>query len=191
MRIGIDIDEVIADTLTGIIAFYNGTYGTSLQRSDFSTYDFEEIWGLPEDEMIGRWYEFFETDHFASVEPVAGALSALKVLKENGHELFIVTARPHIVSKKTEDWVDMHYPDLFSGIYFSNRHGLEGVRRKKSELCAELNIAVLVEDDMHHANDCAASGIDVLLLDHPWNQGELPERIHRVFSWDDVIRMVS
>ena len=191
MRIGIDVDEIIADTLTQIIEFHNGTYGTALKRADFRSYNMWEVWGGSEEEAVRKWHEFFETNHFSSINPIAGALPALEILRENGHELFAITARPHIISEQTEDWIRVHYPDLFSGIYFSNRHGLAGIKKKKSELCVELGVTVLIEDDIYHATDCATNGIDVLLFDYPWNQGKLPECVRRVFSWDDVIRMVS
>lgn len=190
MRIGIDIDEVIADTLTEIIKFHNGAYGTTLTRGDVVRY-LGDVFGEQEEECTRKIFEFFETDHFAAVSPIAGALPALRILKDHGHELVIVTARPHAISAQTQAWIDAHYPELFSGIYFGNRHARTGDVRTKSELCLAAGAAVLIEDDLYHANECAANGIPVLLFDYPWNQGELPDHIHRVFSWDDVIRMVS
>lgn len=191
MRIGIDIDEIIAATLDAMMKYHNGMYGTSLKQADVFSYKLWEVWGGSEEEARQKWHEFFETDHFMGICPIAGAFVALSVLKERGHELFAITARPHHIAKKTEDWLDEHFPAVFSGVRFANTHGLSGSKHKKSELCIELGIGVLVEDDPRHAIDCADNGVDVILFDYPWNQVELPERVQRVYSWDDAIRLVS
>lgn len=191
MRIGVDVDEVIAETLNGVIAFHNERYGTNFKKADFFSYDCHEVWGGTHEEAVAKWFEFFETDHFAQISPIAGALPALTILKERGHELFAITARQHFIAKRTEDWINHYFPNIFSGVYFGNRCGLEGVKKKKSEMCAELGITILIEDDLHHAADCSSCGIEVLLLDYPWNQKELPEHVYRVFSWEDILRMVS
>lgn len=191
MRIGIDIDEVLANTLNGVIAFHNERYGTCFKKEDFFSYDCDEVWGGTREETIRKWYAFFETDHFSSVDPIAGALPALQILKENGHELFAITARPLVIAPQTNAWINSYFPGIFSGIHFGNRAGYDGVKKRKSEMCAELGITVIVEDDLYHAVDCAECGIRVLLLDHPWNQRELPANVYRMFSWDDVFRMIS
>jgi uncharacterized HAD superfamily protein len=191
MKIGVDIDEVIAETINAVIAFHNEAYGTTLKKADFSSYDCHEIWGGTEEEAILKWHEFFETDHFTSISPIAGAYPALLALKQKGHELFAITARQHLIAKQTEDWVDEYFPDIFSGIYFGNRSGLEGIKRKKSDMCTELGITILIEDDLHHANDCVKHGIEVFLFDKPWNQKELPNNAQRVHSWSDIMGMIS
>ncbi|AKM77896.1 MAG: hypothetical protein UY31_C0016G0007 [Candidatus Wolfebacteria bacterium GW2011_GWE1_48_7] len=190
MRIGIDIDEVIADTLTAIIEFHNEVYGTTLTRGNVVHY-LGDVLGEREEECTRKIFEFFETDHFTAVTPIAGVFPALRILKDLGHDLVVITARPQSIGAQTQAWIDAHYPDLFSSIYFGNRHAPTGDERTKAELCLAAGATVLVEDDLFHANECAAKGIDVLLFDYPWNQGALPERVQRVFSWDDVIRMVS
>lgn len=191
MRIGIDIDEIIAATLDAMLKYHNSAYGTSLCQADVFSYCLWEVWGGSEEEAKQKWHEFYETDHFAGICPIAGAFSALTALRDRGHELFAITARPHHIAKRTENWLDVHFPAVFAGVRFANTYGLDGVRHKKSELCTDLGIVVLIEDDPRHAIDCADHGIDVILFDYPWNKVALPERVHRVHSWDDVIRLVA
>ena len=158
MRIGIDIDEILAASLDAMLDFHNGTYGTKLKQGDIFSYKLWEVWGGSEEEAAQKWHDFYETDHFAGVCPIAGAFAAMTVLKERGHELFAITARPHHIAKKTEDWLDEHFPAVFSGVRFANTYGLNGSKHKKSDLCIELGIATLVEDDPRHATDCASRG---------------------------------
>ena len=48
MKIGIDFDEVIADSVSLIVRMHNERYGTNLKKSDITSYKFEEVWGITE-----------------------------------------------------------------------------------------------------------------------------------------------
>ena len=43
MRIGIDVDEVLAGLLPAIISYHNETHDTSLTREDFKTFNFADV----------------------------------------------------------------------------------------------------------------------------------------------------
>ncbi|HBI25727.1 MAG: hypothetical protein UT41_C0001G0067 [Candidatus Wolfebacteria bacterium GW2011_GWC2_39_22] len=191
MRIGIDIDDVLADTVNAVCAFHNETYGTCLKRDDFLSYKFWETWGGSKEEAIKKMQIFNEEGCGVTTCPIDGALRALTSLKNSGYELFAVTARPLHVMKQTEEWIGLYFPDIFSAIKFGNTYGNEGIKEKKSSICKSLNIGIIIEDDIDHAVDCAENGIKVILLDCPWNQGELSENVHRVFSWDEALRFIS
>jgi len=191
MRIGIDIDEIIAATLEAMLRYHNGVYGTDLKHEDVFSYKLWEVWGGSEEEAIQKWHDFYDTDHFAGICPVAGAGSALAALRESGHELFAITARPHLIAKQTEYWLDANFPEAFAGVRFANTYGKGGAKLKKSALCSELGVGVLVEDDPRHAIDCANNGIDVILFDYPWNRVAFPDNVHRVYSWDDAVRLIA
>lgn len=187
MRIGIDLDEIVADTMPAIVNFHNEKYGTDLKKNHFHSYRFWEVWGGTRDEAIKKIYEFSETDHFVKINPVAGSLNAIKKLKENGHELFVITGRQNEIIKKTEEWIEKHFPEVFSGIHFANSYGFTGQPLKKSAICSQLNIEIMIEDDIDHAKDLAEAGIRVFLFDQPWNQNDLEKDVERVFSWEEII----
>jgi uncharacterized HAD superfamily protein len=188
MSIGIDLDEVIADTISGILLFHNEKYGTRFTKRDFLSYRFWEIWGGTREEAIKKMYDFFETDRFADVVPIPGSLEAIAALKKEGHKIFLITGRQNHIIEKTEQWIKKYFPDVFDGLYFANSYNLTSKGRKKSEICAELGIKIMIEDDIDHAMDCAGKGILVLLFDQPWNQRELPPNVERVFSWEDILK---
>ena len=191
MRIGIDLDEVVADTMPAVIHFHNRKYGTDFKKGDFYSYHFWDVWGGTKDEAIKKMYDFFATDHFAKINPVAGSLVAINTLKENGHELFVITGRQNEIIEETEKWIKKHFPEIFSGIHFANSYGLTGHPIKKSAICAQLGIKIMIDDDMDHAKDLTKFGIKVLLFDQPWNQDNLEGDIERVFSWKEIINKIS
>ena len=45
MKIGIDIDGVLAELMPVLTRFYNREFGTSFDVSDYKYHDLEKIWG--------------------------------------------------------------------------------------------------------------------------------------------------
>lgn len=98
----------------------------------------------------------------------AGAFDALQRLKQD-HDLVVVTSRQHVIRDVTLEWIDRHFPDTFSAVYFGNHFAKEGVSKKKSEICAEIGAHILIDDNPTYAYDCASNGLQVLLYN--WNMG--------------------
>ena len=67
---------------------------------------------------------------------------------------------------------------------------LSGETQTKGEVCKKLNIELMIDDHLKYANQCAEIGINVYLLNCPWNKGDFPG-IKRVYSWQDLIQLVT
>lgn len=193
MRIGIDLDEVVANTMEAIVGFHNEKYKTQLVKNDFHSYQFWEVWGGTREEAIQKMYTFFGTDHSAGICPIPGSLEAIQKLKGDGHELFVITGRHTEISEETRKWIERHCKNVFSGIHFANSYSVTGEHVKKSAICNKLDIKIMVEDDIHHVHDLAGSGIKVFLFDQPWNQKgvKIEENIERVYSWGEIIEKIE
>ena len=87
--------------------------------------------------------------------------------------------------------INKHFPDLFKEIYFINYFHGAGKKRTKSEVCKELGIEIFIDDSLYHANDISSIGTPVLLLNTPWNQGEVKPPITRVYSWKEIVEKLS
>jgi uncharacterized HAD superfamily protein len=61
--------------------------------------------------------------------------------------------------------------------------------RPKSEVCRELGVSYLIDDNLTAVKQTSAFGIEVLLFgDYPWNQiDELPRGVTRVKNWQEVL----
>jgi len=59
----------------------------------------------------------------------------------SSHDLVVVTSRQHVIQDATLEWIDRHYPGLFQEVYFGNHFALEGVSRKKSDICRQVNVS--------------------------------------------------
>lgn len=195
MKIGIDFDDVVADSMAAIIKFHNERYGTTLTMSGAISFKFEEVWGGTMEEAVKKVDSFFDEDQVVHLHPKEGALKAINDLKKRGHELWIVTGRKTRDVEQTERWLAHHLPGIFSGVHYANFFEIGDAAKpiKKSDICKKLGITLMVDDNLPTVIDCAGVGIQSLLLDRPWNQSNepLPSGVTRVFSWDEIGREVG
>ena len=192
MKIGVDLDEVLAGLLSPVVAFHNDKYGTSLSREKFLSFKFWEVWGGTEEETSKKLHEFYKTHYFRNMLPVSDSRKGVSILAK-GNELFVLTSRPKVLYNETLEWIEKHFTGKVSGGYFTNEFEKKvGDVKTKSEICAELGIGLMIEDFLGYAVECASNGIKVLLLDCPWNQSDnLPAGVTRVHSWQEIVEKLK
>ena len=186
MKIGIDLDEVLADTMPALAKWHNAVYETSLTKESFFSYKFWEVWGGTREEATQKMYDFRETPYFKNIKPVAGSREAIEFLKQN-NDLFIVTSRQDDVIKKTKAWLARHFPGAFQDVFFANHYSQNGEQRTKKEFCDSSQIDALIDDLPEYALECLTPERIILLPDEPWNKNaKLPSGIKRVYSWREI-----
>lgn len=196
MRIGIDFDDVVADSMRAIATLHNKKYGTNFKKDDAFSYKVNEVWGGTKEEWREKLDAFLSTDHLMDLDPMAGSLLGIDALKKQGHELYIVTARGEGDIPATERWIERHFPNVFKDVHYCGliagiRITKETTRRTKSQVCNEHGIELMIDDNPDFAKECAAEGVKVMLFDQPWNRGELPPGVERVYSWDEIMRKLE
>lgn len=191
--IAIDFDDVLMEFNAGFLEFHNRVHGTTLTYSQLINYDnWEVVYGCDKETMTERAKYFYRSPEHQLVKPIMGAIEAIEKLSRS-HSLQIVTSRPTSVREHTLEWLDRHFPELFHDFHFTNIYaGEAGTKpRSKSEVCREIDAAVLIDDAMRHAREVAAAGIPVLLPDRPWNQDPVPHGVTRVHHWSDIIDWIE
>jgi uncharacterized HAD superfamily protein len=192
MRIGIDFDETLVDSMKAIIKLHNEQYGTHYKKDDVTEYHVENIWGGTKEEWTAKLDDFLSAKNTAHFDPIPGAIPAIDALKSAGHELYIITARGDSDVEATELWLTKHFPSTFEGVHYGHvRSDDPAKRRKKADMCKELGIELMIDDHISVAKNCSEEGIRVLLLDEPWNQGELPPGVARVYSWEEIVKKLT
>lgn len=194
MRIGIDFDDVVADSVKAIIMLHNNKYGTAFKKEEFISYRVEDVWGGTKEEWRIKLNEFFSTDHLVSLDPMAGSLLGISALKNYGHELYIVTGRSEQDIPATEMWLKMHFPEVFREVHYAQfvtKNDLGSKFREKSEICKDNGIKLMIDDNPRVAKECAEAGISVLLFDQPWNKGDFPSNVERVYSWKEIVEKLN
>ena len=122
--LAIDMDEVLAQFITGIAKFYSSEIDNTctITADQFHTMDFSKVWGITEEQTNEIVRQFYQSQIFELLQPVVGALDALRRLKACGFELHIVTARQHNIETATRQWLHAHFPDdgLIADVHFCN-----------------------------------------------------------------------
>eukprot|EP01080_Neovahlkampfia_damariscottae_P005889 gene5889-9717_t len=186
--LAVDVDEVICHFVPHLIDFHNEKYETDMVVDTFHNYSFHKVWGGTPEEASAKVEDFFQSDHFKNLLPIKGAYEQLQELKQD-FKLVIVTSRQHQLREDTESFIQKYYPDTFDEMLFGNHYGKVGKKMTKSEMCKSIGAELLIDDNLHYANDCATNGIKAILFGkYAWNQydDELHENIHHVHHWDDV-----
>lgn len=184
--VGVDMDDVLIDFNIGIHKFYNSRVGTSFTREDMHTFDFEKTWGCSTEEAVQIVFEFISSKEHAMLPPVFGSQEALTHLK-NKYDFIVVTARPESVKKETLQWLTLHFPNIFNDVIFTGAYGATEKKRSKGEIAHELGMVGFIEDALHNAISITGYNIPVYLLDAPWNQGDIPQRVKRYYSWKEIV----
>jgi len=186
--VAVDVDEVLGRFVFTLNQFCKEQYGMEHDVSDYWVYEFAKIWNCNQDRSNHIVHEFFKSQHFnQGIPTIPGAYEALQRLSESC-DLVVVTSRQHVIQDQTLEWIDRNYPGIFQEVYFGNHWSLEGISRKKSDICRAVGASVLIDDNTTYATECAAAGIHVLLYDwdhsYPWSK--LPPGSPR----DPLIRVV-
>ena len=181
MKIGVDIDGVLANSLPLWVTELNKYFNKTKRVEEIHLYEIHKTYDI----TFGDLEEFL--DHkgrflMSEPAPVAGSAHYLGRLKQD-HEICIITARNQKYYQETYDWLkknSLPYDELL----------LLGSHEKK-EFCLEKDLQVLVEDTLEIGIKVSAAGIPVLLMDAPYNRGALPELVFRKHSWEEIYRTIA
>ena len=176
MRIGVDIDGVIADSYTVWLQELNRHYGKNI--TVLKDYEMHLVFDVPWDDMN----DFFvrNTEKLLSMpKPVPGAKEGIESLIREGHEVIYVTARTPEEEAVTMRWLAKY------GIPYE--HVLFTGFNSKVNLVKQWGMAAFVEDYLVNARAIAETGVAVLLYNASYNQGELPVGITRCHNWQQVL----
>lgn len=189
MIIAVDLDDVLADSLTSFIEFYNRYYDKDLKYEDFTAYTLNEIKGIPREQENKILEHFDESEYFDNIKPMKDAIKVIEKLNKK-HEIIIVTSRTKDKEQKTKNWVNKFLKGIKKICFI--RKNYQEKPKTKAEICKEINADVLIEDNLSYAKNCAENGIKVLLFDYPWNQAEnLNPLITRVKSWKEILKILE
>ena len=196
LAIAIDVDDVLAESAPGFIAFSNERWGTNLTVDDYEEH-WAKMWNIDHNELLERVKVYDASRIIQHYNHIGGAHESLKRLSKN-HELMIATARRLAHKDDTLLWIEYHFPNMFhrdriffAGIWDSFADDSHVVT--KADLITQVDADILVDDQLKHCLAVAESGRHAILFgDYSWNQADtLPERVSRCTSWDEVEKEIE
>lgn len=193
MKIGIDLDDCLAEFAYSFLNWHNDKYETSFEIEDVKRFNFWETIGGTRGDIIDKVSDFYKTNYFRNLPVVFGAVNGINQLCwEN--ELFVVSSRPNDIYEETKKWIDQHFHDKFSEVILTNEWSLSGKAIKKADVCKKLGVDLYIDDNLENVIDCAKpkKNIRVFLFDRPWNQNsKLLKIITRVYNWNEILEKIE
>lgn len=169
MKIGIDIDGVLADFNTGYIDLIRRTTGIQLPPVSNvypDVWHYERAAGVTKKQEHEVWEHIRNSEFWGQLFPLKGTLEVLDKLTQlryEGHEIYFITSR---VGKKvkfqTERWLSlygMNNPTVL-------------ISDKKGPVAQGLELDVFIDDKPENCADVqlASPKTRVFLLDQPYNR---------------------
>lgn len=192
LKIGIDIDNVVSDTYVALVGKFNEVYGTSIRIDEVLDYYYlEKHSGIEKEEVQEFIYTSLEREDFSlAIKPYEDATAVIKQWSSQGHSIHYITARPTSLGEVTKKWLEKHDFWVKSATLdlFDESIEYKSDSDYKRQVIEKIGINLLIEDSKENAK---ILDIPVLLLDRPWNKGELPENVKRVSNWKEIEREVS
>src|SRR3989344_6919744 len=109
MKIGIDIDGVIADFVKKFLDFYNKKTGNNLSVKDWITYNFWDFIPMAKEEGKKLMDEFYSLEDFDEIPLIEGSKEVIHELAKQ-NQIYIITARPLRWGEKTKKFFNRHFP---------------------------------------------------------------------------------
>lgn len=186
MRLGIDIDGVLADFNASFVKLVPEVTGRSLfppYPFDITTWQYPQSYGYTADEESMVWRRVCSNPTFwQSLPAYEDAVESLRLLAARAHDgddIYYVTSRPGVVAKRqTEKWLRQNGLADRPTVLISGKKGM----------CAEaLDLQFYIDDRDVNVRDVAETRGEktkTFLLDRPWNHTDVAEH-------EQVIRVKS
>ena len=177
IKIAIDFDSTLFPTLEKVLEFYNKQHNTNIELSQVTTYNLYDSF---ETEVADELIELFvEKEIYDYLQPYKGAIRTVKMLIEQGHEIYIATSTDVRNMEWKEQLLQKYFP-------FIPKNNLIRIYNK-----ALLNVDVMIEDNLENLTKTLA---DRICFNQPWNINEDKDYvygIYRIHHWGEVINIIN
>ena len=205
MRIGVDLDDVIAICAVPYLKRFAREYDVALpDEKEIGWHLLREMDKHVSAEERDRFrIKLYDGTFFSQLDIYEDCPLVLERLVQRGSEIFFITARAERRRVVTETWLrEKRILDYAKAVHLKpygefrpdqprGRYDPEGSAAYKTRLALELGLDVFCEDDVVIAQTLAEAGVRVLLFDHPWNRELAHERVTRVGGWAEVATLLG
>ena len=197
MKIGIDIDDVVAECAVPYLRKFAEEFGVELPP-DAGWQTLAQIEKVSPEEKDRFRISTYDGSFFRDLEMYQDCPAVLERLVDAGHELYFITARAERRRVTTETWlrekgilehakaVHLRPQGDFDPTAPRGRYDADTSARYKVRLADELGLDAFCEDDRTISLALDEARIRVFLFDHSWNRDVSGECIERVSGWTEL-----
>lgn len=189
MKIGVDLDGVIFDT-EKLYRVYAELYDVKqLEKNSIidnrnDRFQMRYNWTDEENkQFVNKYHE----DTIKNANFMTGAKTVLKMLKEEGHELVIITQRGYDEKKYIQITKEIFKENDFE-IFDKYYWGIVD----KQKVCAEEKIDLMIDDYIENCKKISNAGIKTIYLkDAPSYKVEDTEYLKTLYNWGEIYRYIN
>ena len=179
MKIALDIDGTLADTMAAWIRHYNERFGESISVEQAKVWSFWKELGISREEYVSIFSEAWSKwKEVSPIESNVGAkVNRLRLLGE----VDIVTGRTSDTIDYVKNWLDYHK------ISYRKFVPVNSMREK-----VKLGYDVFIDDSPDVADEASKNGLPAMLFDRLWNKHVTENAfIKRVKELEDAISEID
>lgn len=189
MKIGIDLDGVVFDSEKELRVYSELYDMCNLHRNSKRNNKelmFQERFNWKQEEIEGFLDKYHKQINIeANFMP--GVKRILKMLKDDGYQLILITARGGInkdMIKITEERLKQNSMDIFDKYYWATEN--------KAEVCIKENVDIMIDDFYRNCKRIAEFKIKTIYLkDAPSYELEENEYIKTLYNWGEIYRYIK
>ena len=173
MRILIDMDEVMINTVSCWVKALNTKFGTNVKFEDITSWDMTKA--FPTLSRNDIW-SVFDAEFWAETEPLVGSQNAIKYLIDEGHDIYVATAA---------------YPDSILYRFLILKTYFPFISVEKVIICHKkqlIDADILIDDAIHNIE---GGKYKTILFNKPWNKSCDYKWICRADSWDEILGYIE
>lgn len=187
MKIAVDVDGVILDSMAWFVRYFNRKYNASYCQEDATQWGFFTDWNIEEEEFYEIFHTLFRSDKVAPLmdENIPTYLRQLN----NSHRVDIVSARNPRFKYQLRRKLEKHH--IKEQVHYGR---LVVVKEKPDALKVSLGYDLYIDDNPNLVPAILkCPNATLLLFCHPWNAhvDVRPMNVIRVANWEEIMDYLS
>lgn len=175
MRIGIDIDSVLAEAMPIFLASIKERHGLDLKKEDITKWNMN--WG--EVDLYREICCVLDQPELVINMPLVDGAKEGMIYLRGRYKVKLITSRKDTRAPQTRAWADKHFGNIEIVHTDADKNGY--------------NVDVLIDDAPHHIEAFAKKHRWAIVFDQPWNHNVdfkgLP--VLRANNWEEVLLNVE
>jgi uncharacterized HAD superfamily protein len=179
--IAIDLDGVLGNIAQQLVRFSAAEYSLNLLQRTFTSENIETCTSINQQQLHRL---FASPSFFRTMSPIRGASKWVHFLRSRGSKISIITDRFWYegIQQDTIEWLHTHQIP-YDTIAFARKEA-------KQDFVKELRIDWFIEDQLSNAK-LLSSVCKVVLIDRPYNKGDLPYGAVRVKNLQNAVSVIK
>ncbi|SMO62958.1 5' nucleotidase, NT5C type [Melghirimyces algeriensis] len=184
MKIGVDIDGTIKNTQEAAVQCFNEELNRSVRCEEIQDFHLDRAYGLTRKEGRRLWRKL-EAKIYSLGLPLQNAAPVLQRLKQTGHRIYFITARPDLpqLAQVTKDWLIKHgFPLEEDNLFLGSTD--------KAKIAKEIGVELFFEDAPQHLDRLMKAEIPTVVMAAAYNE-EYEGKLPRITSWDEAYDLIE